>query len=279
MKTILRASFICVLFAGSAAALTGERMATIPLEKMTPAQRSVADAIMTGPRKSIGGPFNAWLRSPELADRLQKVGEYLRFDTSLDTRIRSLDGSLDNKIRTFDESVDGRIKNLEVTFDTRAQSVTQTIDNRLGALASAMTDGATQAIQSIDSRLTHLTVTLTDGTAQAVEAVDRRISNVTETIDGRSAYLADTITARFQEIHQGIDLRAGAAEAFDAVGAGVSDTEHGDGAQSGMGDGEGVGYAFGDGDDRGSWWPDRPDDRKFRVGGQHGDGLRQVNQE
>ncbi|MEI9922599.1 MAG: hypothetical protein WDN50_02540 [Bradyrhizobium sp.] len=55
MKTILRASVVCVLFAGSAIALTGERMATIPLDKMTTAQRGVADAIMTGPRKSIGG--------------------------------------------------------------------------------------------------------------------------------------------------------------------------------------------------------------------------------
>ena len=34
-------------------------------------------------RKSLSGPFNAWLRSPELADRLQKVGEYIRFNTSL----------------------------------------------------------------------------------------------------------------------------------------------------------------------------------------------------
>jgi len=79
MKTMLRASALCLLFAGSALALTGERMTEIPLDKMTPAQRTVADAIMTGPRKSIGGPFNAWLRSPELADRLQKVGEYIRF--------------------------------------------------------------------------------------------------------------------------------------------------------------------------------------------------------
>ena len=90
MKTILRASVACVLFAGSAIALTGERMATIPLDKMSPAQRSVADAIMSGPRKSIGGPFNAWLRSPELADRLQKVGEYIRFNTSLDKRVNEM---------------------------------------------------------------------------------------------------------------------------------------------------------------------------------------------
>jgi 4-carboxymuconolactone decarboxylase len=90
MKTMLRAAAICVLFAGSALALTGERMAEIPLDKMSPAQRAVADAIMTGPRKSINGPFNAWLRTPELADRLQKVGEYLRFKTSLDHRINEM---------------------------------------------------------------------------------------------------------------------------------------------------------------------------------------------
>ncbi len=90
MKTMLRVSAICLLFAGSALALTGERMAEIPLDKMSPAQHAVADAIMTGPRKSINGPFNAWLRSPELADRLQKVGEYLRFKTSLDHRINEM---------------------------------------------------------------------------------------------------------------------------------------------------------------------------------------------
>lgn len=90
MKSILRASMICVLLAGSAMALTGERMAAIPLDQMSPAQRSVADAILTGPRKSIGGPFNAWLRSPELADRLQKVGEYVRFNSSLDKRVNEM---------------------------------------------------------------------------------------------------------------------------------------------------------------------------------------------
>ncbi len=90
MKTILRVSAVCLLFAGSALALTGERMAEIPLDKMSAAQRSVADAIMSGPRKGMSGPFNAWLRSPELADRLQKVGEYIRFNTSLDKRVNEM---------------------------------------------------------------------------------------------------------------------------------------------------------------------------------------------
>jgi 4-carboxymuconolactone decarboxylase len=90
MKTILRVSALCILFTSAAPAATGERFPEIPLEKMTPAQRTVADAIMSGPRKGMSGPFNAWLRSPELADRLQKVGEYLRFNTSLDKRVNEM---------------------------------------------------------------------------------------------------------------------------------------------------------------------------------------------
>src|SRR3979490_501558 len=90
MKSILRAFVICVLFAGSALALTGERMAPIPLDKMSPAQRKVAEDIMSGPRQGLRGPFNAWLRSPVLADRLQKVGEYIRFNTSLDKRVNEM---------------------------------------------------------------------------------------------------------------------------------------------------------------------------------------------
>jgi 4-carboxymuconolactone decarboxylase len=90
MKTLLRASAICLLFAGSAMALTGERFPQIPLERMTPEQRTVADAIMSGPRKGMNGPFNAWLRSPILANSLQKVGEYIRFNTSLDKRLNEM---------------------------------------------------------------------------------------------------------------------------------------------------------------------------------------------
>ena len=50
---------------------------------LTPAQKTMYDALMAGPRHSIEGPFNAWLRSPELGNRLQRVGEYLRFDTTI----------------------------------------------------------------------------------------------------------------------------------------------------------------------------------------------------
>jgi 4-carboxymuconolactone decarboxylase len=90
MKAILRLAAVGLLLTGSAVALTGERMAEIPLDKMTPDQRTIAEAIMSGPRGRMSGPFNAWLRSPVLADRLQKVGEYVRFNTSLDKRINEM---------------------------------------------------------------------------------------------------------------------------------------------------------------------------------------------
>jgi 4-carboxymuconolactone decarboxylase len=90
MRTMLRISAISLLLAGSAVALTGERMPELALDTMTPAQRTVADAIMSGPRGGMRGPFNTWLRSPVLADRLQKVGEYVRYNTSLDKRLNEM---------------------------------------------------------------------------------------------------------------------------------------------------------------------------------------------
>ena len=60
-------------------------------ETMTPEQRRVAEAIQSGPRGAgLRGPFNALLRSPELADCVQKVGEYVRFRTSIPQRLNEL---------------------------------------------------------------------------------------------------------------------------------------------------------------------------------------------
>jgi 4-carboxymuconolactone decarboxylase len=63
-----------------------------PLEpdQMTPEQRATADAIRTGPRGGLRGPFQAWLRSPELANRLQKVGEFVRYSSSVPARLNEL---------------------------------------------------------------------------------------------------------------------------------------------------------------------------------------------
>ena len=59
------------------------RLEPFDLATLTPDQKEVAEAIMSGPRGGLRGPFEAWLRSPVLADRAQKVEEYCRFNTSL----------------------------------------------------------------------------------------------------------------------------------------------------------------------------------------------------
>jgi 4-carboxymuconolactone decarboxylase len=63
------------------------RMPPLAVDKMTDAQRKTAEEMIAGPRKGVNGPFVPLLRSPELLDRLQKVGEYLRFQSSLEQRI------------------------------------------------------------------------------------------------------------------------------------------------------------------------------------------------
>ena len=62
------------------------RLPPLSDDAMTPAQRAAAAELIAGPRKAVKGPFIALLRSPELLARVQKVGEFLRFDSSLPPR-------------------------------------------------------------------------------------------------------------------------------------------------------------------------------------------------
>ncbi|MEH6547359.1 MAG: hypothetical protein V7701_13055 [Sneathiella sp.] len=59
-------------------------------DDMTVQQKDVYDDIMAGPRGSVQGPFNAWLRSPALIDPAQKLGEFCRFNNSLGTRLSEI---------------------------------------------------------------------------------------------------------------------------------------------------------------------------------------------
>jgi 4-carboxymuconolactone decarboxylase len=61
----------------------GRRFPLLTDATMTPRQRESYQAIVSGPRQGARGPFNALLRSPEVADRVQKVGEYIRFQSSI----------------------------------------------------------------------------------------------------------------------------------------------------------------------------------------------------
>jgi 4-carboxymuconolactone decarboxylase len=78
------------------------RFPVLTPSRLTPAQRRLARSLLAGPRGEgkagreavqrllRRGPFNAWMRSPELGEHLQKAGEYIRFNTSLSKRLNEL---------------------------------------------------------------------------------------------------------------------------------------------------------------------------------------------
>ena len=59
------------------------RLKPLDLTSLSGEQKRVADEIVSGPRGGLRGPFQAWLRSPGMADPAQKLGEYVRFGSSL----------------------------------------------------------------------------------------------------------------------------------------------------------------------------------------------------
>lgn len=66
------------------------RMPPIPPEKMSEEQKKAAADIVSGPRGHLVGPFIPLMRSPEFMNRLQKTGEYLRFNSALQPRLSEL---------------------------------------------------------------------------------------------------------------------------------------------------------------------------------------------
>ena len=70
--------------------MNGDRLPPIPEAELTPAQRKAAEELTRGPRGRLAGPFVPLLRSPELMARVQKVGEYLRFESALPARVKEL---------------------------------------------------------------------------------------------------------------------------------------------------------------------------------------------
>ena len=77
------------------------RFPLIPLDQLTPEQHALTEAIKSGPRAKLatsgaskpgplGGPFNVWLRSPGIGNLVQKLGEEIRFRSSLSGKLNEL---------------------------------------------------------------------------------------------------------------------------------------------------------------------------------------------
>ena len=91
--------FAAITLAQAALATAADRFPVPKAEQLTPEQKKYVEGLIAGPRGGGDtspdaidrmlrrGPFNAWLRSPALGERLQSVGEYIRFNTSLPLRL------------------------------------------------------------------------------------------------------------------------------------------------------------------------------------------------
>ena len=59
------------------------------LTTLSARQQEISDRI-TSRRGGTRGPFLVWLRSPELCEKVEALGAYCRFESSLDPRLREL---------------------------------------------------------------------------------------------------------------------------------------------------------------------------------------------
>ena len=92
---------ILSLIAGVNMANAQTRFPVIQPEQMNAEQKKLFDTIVSGPRAQnyggeaakrvlSGGPFNAWMRSPEFGMRIQAVGEHIRFKSSIPKHLNEL---------------------------------------------------------------------------------------------------------------------------------------------------------------------------------------------
>ena len=70
--------------------MSADRLPPLPPDSWTDEQRRVAEAIIRGPRGKMYGPFVPLLRSPELMDCVQRMGEYLRYRSAIGVRLSEL---------------------------------------------------------------------------------------------------------------------------------------------------------------------------------------------
>jgi len=64
-----------------------KRFPQITLEQIAPEGQALAKEILQISSVGLGGPYNIMFRSPIYADRMKKLLDYLRFNTSLPTRL------------------------------------------------------------------------------------------------------------------------------------------------------------------------------------------------
>ena len=68
----------------------GDRFKPLTYDEMTPAQKTMLEHLIAGPRAGADGPFNVLLRSPEMGDIAQQFGAAARFNQSMPRKLNEL---------------------------------------------------------------------------------------------------------------------------------------------------------------------------------------------
>jgi len=70
--------------------LRGDRFKPLTWDQLTAEQKTMVNDLLSGSRTSLGGPFNVLLRSPDMGNLAQKLGEYVRFRSSVPRRLNEM---------------------------------------------------------------------------------------------------------------------------------------------------------------------------------------------
>jgi 4-carboxymuconolactone decarboxylase len=83
---------VCSILWIVSSAVAQERMPYIPKDRWNEAQKKAVAGLMASKRApaDVTGPFIIMLRSPELMDRAQRLGEFLRYETTLSPRLSEM---------------------------------------------------------------------------------------------------------------------------------------------------------------------------------------------
>lgn len=87
MATVALTGVATVSFAQVQAEAKPKRLPQLTMENVPPQSRALAEEIVKISSVGLAGPYNVMLRSPVFAERMKRLLDYLRFETSLPKRL------------------------------------------------------------------------------------------------------------------------------------------------------------------------------------------------
>ena len=84
----LALAFIAGMAATSLTRAAAPRLPELTVEQLNDQQRPIADRILKFSRIGIGGPYHIWLRSPQAAEQIINLMDYVRFHSTVPPRLR-----------------------------------------------------------------------------------------------------------------------------------------------------------------------------------------------